>query len=200
MQVCSARQAAGIALPEHAVGVALNGGGRLCQFQPLFGPGAVQLAALDGDEAAAEFFCRHGRGAGAGEGVEHDTAGVGAREDELGQQLFGLLRRVRGVFRHGPVGYGNIVPEVRRARVAKAAVRRFLPVLRLAVGAVGRTHAAAHFHGVHVERVVVRAGGEPDILHAVFPVALCAAALFPLPGDAVLQPEVILERQADDRA
>ena len=105
-----------------------------------------------------------------------------------------------GVFRHGPVGYGNIVPEVRRARVAKAAVRRLLPVLRPAVGAVGRAHAAAHLHGIHVERVVVRACGEPDVLHAVFPVALCAAALFPLPGDAVLQLEIVLERQADDRA
>ena len=107
---------------------------------------------------------------------------------------------MRGVFRHGPVRHGNIVPEVRRARVAKLAVRRLLPVLRLTVGAVGRAHAAAHFHGVHVERVVVRAGGEPDVLHAVFPVALRAAALFPLPGDAVLQPEIVLERQADDRA
>ena len=63
-----------------------------------------------------------------------------------------------------------------------------------------RAHAAADFHGVHVERVGVRARGEPDILHAVFPVALRAATLFPLPGDAVLQPEIVLERQADDRA
>ena len=51
-----------------------------------------------------------------------------------------------------------------------------------------------------MERVIVRAGGEPDVLHAVFPVALRAAALFTLPGDAVLQPEIVLERHADDRA
>jgi len=46
---------------------------------------------------------------------------------------------------------------------------------------------------------MVGTGGKPDVFHAVFPVAQSAAPLFPLPGDAVLQAEMVFQDRTDDK-
>ena len=51
-----------------------------------------------------------------------------------------------------------------------------------------------------MERIVVAVGGEPDVLHAVFPVCPCAPPLLPLPGDAVSHMEEIAQHISDDQA
>ena len=100
----SARQTAGIALPEHTVGIALNGGVIGCHFQPLFRPGAVLLTALNGDEAAAELARRHCRRAGPGKGVEHDAAGEMCIRDRMAyivdnvRQVVDYLRSISPVW------------------------------------------------------------------------------------------------------
>ena len=124
---------------------------------------------------------------------------VGACEDELlARQLLWLLRRWGGVFRHRPEVHERCHPRSLTGTCCGISCRACPPSPRVKWDR--GAHAPAHLHGVDVERIVIRARGKPDVLHAVFPVMLCPTALFPLPCDAVLQPEILLERQADDRA
>lgn len=151
---------------------------------------AISLVRLDRYKAAAELFGGDGGSAAACERVQHEIAGIRARQYDLCQQLFGLLGRMVGVLGHRPERDADVGPDIRRMRVAKVAAGRFLPVLWAAVLAVRCDDAAALFYRLEVECVVVRDRKIPDILGRVLPVRLGTAALFALPSDAVAQFEM----------
>lgn len=75
---------ASVAFPEDPVCVALNIVARLGLLKAVFPPGGVEKALLNPDEVAIKLLGGNQAGAGAGEGVENQVAGVGAGQDDLG--------------------------------------------------------------------------------------------------------------------
>ena len=74
------------------------------------------------------------------------------------------------------------------------AIGRCLPVLGLAVFAIGGNDTALHLDRLDVEVVVLGVlDSEPDVLHAVLPVVRGTASLLALPGDAVQDGQLLAE-------
>ena len=120
---------------------------------------------FDADKVAAQFSCGNRRRADAGKGVEYEVAGIRAGQYQFGQELFGLLGRVVGVFGHGPEGNGDVGPEIRGMCESKSTAAGFVPILWSAViVSIGCHDLSFEFDGVEVEGVIVGYGCEPDVL------------------------------------
>ncbi len=172
----------------------------LGEGEAFLGEQRIGLVELDAAIPAAEFLGHHRRGAAAEEGIEHHVAGMRAGEDQLGDELLALLRRVIGVLGHRPERDGDIGPQIGRVRVAEISGVGLAPVLGASVGVtVGRDHAAAQLHRIDVERVAVRHRAEPDILARILPVGEGAAAFLALPGDPVADREELRGGRQDRR-
>lgn len=52
-------------------------------------------------------------------------------------------------------------------------------------------HLSHEFHSFDIEMVLVGECTEPDVFRVVFPVCLCTAPLFPFPGDAAADFEIL---------
>ena len=101
-----------VSLPKNAVIEALD---RLVNFRHLeafCGEQTVIFVGLNCYEITAELFCGDGRSSAADEWVEDQIARVCACQYYFCQQFFGLLRRVIGVFGHGPKRYANVGPDI----------------------------------------------------------------------------------------
>lgn len=95
------------------------------------------------------------------------------------------------VFRHRPVRYGQVSPQIRRMRHAEAPVFRLRPVFRLAIAVrIRRDHLALEHHRLDIEVIVIADCEKPDVFRAVLPVGLRAASLLTLPRDPVLRNEI----------
>ena len=174
-----------IAFPEDTIMVTLDGGIMLGLFQAFERPAAVFLVDFNAGKAAPKLLGDDGGGSTAQERVKDEIARAGTGEDEFRQELFGLLGGVVSVFTHGPVGDGDVVPEIRRAGEAVVPFFGFLPVLRNPVIAIGCNYAAFLLDSLHIEIVFASQRAEPDVLAAIFPVGFGATTLFALPGDAI---------------
>ena len=72
--------------------------------------------------------------------------------------------------------------------------RRFLPVFRLPVLAIGREDTPAHLHRIDIEMVVTGIlHRKPYILHRVLPVGTRATPFLALPCDAVENGETLFD-------
>ena len=67
-----------------------------------------------------------------------------------------------------------------------AAFGGFFPIFGFSVDFVRGNYTALELYGFYVKIIVVRIFyRKPDVFHAVFPVAFCTPAFFPLPGNPV---------------
>ncbi|MPM95901.1 hypothetical protein SDC9_143057 [bioreactor metagenome] len=189
-----------VALHENPV-ITLNPAIDGSQFQPLQCPQTIFGVDLDPRESPPQFARRHQRRTAAGKGIEHQPVVRQRGENQFGQQLFRLLGRMIGIFRHRPVGHGEVVPEIAGTSQPEAAAGLLRPILGAAVFTVGRQHPALLLHRIDIEGIMAADGGEPDILGGIFPVTTRAASLFALPGNAVADDEItrqhpVLRRRA----
>lgn len=183
--------AVGVSFPENAVFVPLDLRVFLCVVESGNGPAAVLFVLFDPAESASQFFCRDRGRSASEEWIEDHVARPGACEDQFGDEFFRLLGRVVRIFRHGPVGDRDVVPEIGRIRDAVVAQLAFLPVFRLPVLPIGSDDFSFHFYGFDVEVEFFRDRAEPDVLAAVLPVVLGTAPFFSLPGDPVSDFQVL---------
>lgn len=90
----------GISLPEHATAIALNGWIVLGTANSFSCPAQIFHVDVNAAPLPSQLFCNDGSRAAADKRVKDKIVFSGTGKNQLCEQLFRLLRRMRGIFRH----------------------------------------------------------------------------------------------------